>query len=83
MMHYGYAEYGTNWGFLFFPIIWIFVSVLIMLLFWGWHKGDRYTRPENNNSAENILADRFAKGEIDEKEYEKRLEILKKHNNIK
>lgn len=77
-MHYGY---GLGWGFPFFPIIPILFWVLIIFLFWGWHKGGRHhTHSEDNKSAEDILADRFAKGEIDEKEYEKRLEILKKHN---
>ncbi len=70
-------NYGFGW---FFPgLFWILFWVLIVALFWGrggrWH--DRHSCDEK--SAEDILDERFASGEIDEKEYEKRLEILRKH----
>ena len=74
-------HYGFGWGFYpFFPFIsWIF-WVFIIILFWhgmrNWH-GHSYH--EKEKSAEEILADRFARGEIDEDEYKKRLDVLKKH----
>lgn len=76
MWSYGYGY----WGFPFFPIIWlVFWIVLIGYIFRGRHKWSRYHESHSDKSAEDILADRFANGEIDEKEYEDRIEVLKKH----
>lgn len=63
-------------------VFWIIVIVLII----GWlrphrpwhedyqdHGNDRITPAD-------ILSERFAKGEIDEKEYKERMEVLKKHS---
>ena len=80
MYHYGYGW----WGFPFEPLLWIaFWLIIIVLIFgrWGHHRRwDRYHHESQKDmSAEEVLADRFARGEIDEKEYEKRLTVLKKH----
>lgn len=69
--------YGYGWFFpgFFWIIIWIFIVIFIFR--GGRHRWeDRYDREKN---AEEVLADRFARGEIDEKEYEKRLEVIRKH----
>ncbi|MEU8436133.1 SHOCT domain-containing protein [Streptomyces sp. NPDC029216] len=36
-------------------------------------------RPAGGNEAERLLAERFARGEIDDEEYTRRLGILRKH----
>ncbi|MEW2582931.1 SHOCT domain-containing protein [Streptomyces virginiae] len=36
-------------------------------------------RSSGGNEAERLLADRFARGEIDDEEFARRLEILRKH----
>jgi putative membrane protein len=71
------------WGFPFFPLIWVAVWLVIIFFIFGrfGHRRhwDRYNDSRKEMSAEEVLADRFAQGEIDEKEYENRLEVLKKH----
>ena len=68
---------GYGWGpgpwFLFFPLFWIAVIFLLVFVFrrrpWGhWHGG----------SGAAVLSERFARGEISEEEYEKRLSVLRK-----
>jgi putative membrane protein len=74
---------GTNWGFGGF-----FLMVLLMALFWGALIGTaiwaiRQFRPretgttEATSSAMRILEDRFARGEIDADEFQRRREILR------
>ncbi|HVA97041.1 MAG TPA: SHOCT domain-containing protein [Candidatus Acidoferrales bacterium] len=80
MYHYGFG----GWGFPFEPLIWVaFWLIIIFLIFGRWgrhHRWDRYHNDSRKDmTAEEVLADRFAHGEIDEKEYEKRLAVLKKH----
>ncbi|HEX6446206.1 MAG TPA: SHOCT domain-containing protein [Streptosporangiales bacterium] len=43
----------------------------------GWGGGASQDAPEQRPSAEDILADRFARGEIDEAEYQDRLSTLR------
>jgi putative membrane protein len=73
-------NYGFGWGFPFFPFVWILFWLLIVFLFWGrWHRWDKHSHWQKEKSAEEILGERFAKGEIDEEEYSKRLTVLRKH----
>ena len=66
-----------DWGL--FPLFWIGWLVLIAVLFfgrWFWwrrHPADRGGR----GSGETALAERYARGEIDEHEYRKRLAVLR------
>jgi putative membrane protein len=70
---------GGGWWF-FAPIFWIGVWIVIIVairgLFWRrrrhwhWHNG--------GGGAFTVLAERYARGEIDEAEYRERLEVLKK-----
>ena len=73
---------GSGWG------GWL-VMGLMMVLFWGllifggiaaWravNRGDREPRPVGGRSPEQLLDERFARGEIDEDEYTRRRELLR------
>lgn len=45
----------------------------------GWGPGAGVQGPHAGPGPEQILADRFARGEIDEAEYRSRLDVLKQH----
>ena len=75
---------GFHWAFVVIPLFWILFFVLIFGFFgrrmrrnawnngWGHHGWSQPSR-----SAEASLAERFAQGDIDEKEYRARLEVLR------
>ena len=82
---------GPGFGWLFFlvPLFWIAVFVILFAIFgrrrramwaqggpWGhgWHGA------QAAGSAESTLAQRYANGDIDEKEYRARLEVLRSVN---
>lgn len=72
MMGWGFFPGGII-AFLFFILFWIFVALLISALF----RGFRYHRDiegeeeeKDGKNALNILKERYAKGEINKKEYE-------------
>lgn len=77
--------FGGFWwlGFL-IPLFWILVLVLIFGVFgrrWrrrAWENGGMHHAP--GRSAEGTLAERFAQGDIDEKDYRARLEVLRANN---
>ncbi|MFB3739418.1 MAG: SHOCT domain-containing protein [Candidatus Velamenicoccus archaeovorus] len=69
---------GPGWGggpwFLVFPLFWIGVLLLLGFAFrrrWGgpWRSGP---------TAEDVLAERYARGEIGADEYRQRLEVLRR-----
>jgi putative membrane protein len=82
-MMFDYGDHMSGWG-------WAFMG-LSMLLFWGLliagivvlvrYLGgtgqDRPVGPPHRPTPEEVLADRFARGEIDEPEYRQRLETLR------
>jgi putative membrane protein len=83
---YGYSGYGFLW--LLIPLFWIGILFLIFGVF-----GRRWRRAQvaqggyghghwgpQSRSAEATLAERFAQGDIDEKEYRARLEVLRANN---
>ena len=75
--------YNMGWGlYPFIPFFWILFWFAVIYFFFGrgrrWH-GHMHDTSSKDKSAEEVLADRFANGEIDEKEYEHRLEVLRKH----
>ena len=69
------ALHGWGWGggpwFLFFPLVWIAVLAAAFFLFRG--RRGRWRAP----SAEDIVAERYAKGEISVDEYRQRLDVLR------
>lgn len=81
MYHY---DFGW-WLFPFAPLLWVAIWILVIGFVFrviGRHRRwDRYyeMQSQKDMTAEEVLADRFARGKIDEKEYESRLEVLKKH----
>lgn len=82
--------FGHGFGFLFFliPLFWILLIVALFAIFgrrrramWG-HYGHGYgygpwAQAQAARSAESTLAERYAQGDIDEKEYRARLEVLR------
>jgi putative membrane protein len=75
---------GTGW---FFPgilmmLFWILVFVVIVSMIWRRHRWGHYHDHgrywQGEKAPEDVLADRFARGEIDEEEYNKRLEVLRR-----
>jgi len=83
--HWGGPHWGFGFLFLLIPLFWIGLIVLVASLGrrrwaragyghgWGPHSG--WQSP--SRSAESSLAERFAQGDIDEKEYRARLEVLR------
>ena len=79
--------HGFGWLFFLIPLFWIGVFVLIFALAgrrWrrhGWGPGGHYGHPwaaaQAARSAESKLAERYAQGDIDEKDYRARLEVLR------
>jgi putative membrane protein len=67
---------GAYWPlFLLFPLFWILVIGL--LIFFGrraWRRNNRWAAAQGG---EGVLRERYARGEIDETEYRKRLEVLR------
>ena len=88
--HLGGPGFGFGWiFFILIPLFWIAVFVLIGSLArrrWsrgGWGPGQfaghhgHWASVAAARSAESTLAERFAQGDIDEKEYRARLEVLR------
>lgn len=82
--------WGWGWGpgpwFLIFPLFWFGVIALFLVLggrrrraYWaengGWGPRSGYQQG-GTQSARAVLAERYARGEIDEAEYRARLEVL-------
>jgi len=79
-MMYGYP-FGTcsNWSFGFIgPILNVLIAVIIIVVI---VKIIRRSRDRDwkfwNNSAENLLKERFVKGEITKEEYEEKLKVIR------
>jgi putative membrane protein len=72
---------GFGWFFLFIPLFWITVLVLMVIAARRFRRaevagyGPRWAQAARG--AESSLAERFAQGDIDEKEYRARLEVLR------
>jgi putative membrane protein len=93
--HAGPWAAGFGWVFFLIPLFWFLVIGLIIFLVsrgrrraWreagygphaGWGPG-YYGQAQAAATAEATLADRYARGDIDEKEYRARLEVLRASN---
>jgi putative membrane protein len=83
--HYpGHWGPGFGWWFLLIPLFWILLFGLIFGIFGRrWRRSARengegpHDRLAPTRQAETTLAERFAKGDIDEVEYRARLEVLR------
>jgi len=85
----GGSGFGFGWIFFFLiPLFWIALVILLVSLArrrWsrgGWGPGHHFQGGYGPwggaaRSAESTLAERFAQGDIDEKEYRARLEVLR------
>lgn len=81
MWGYGYHDGPNDWGYV--------AMVIGMLIFWGGlvlvvglvvrEFARRPHAPGVHRSAEQLLAERFARGEIDVQEFESRIASLRKH----
>jgi putative membrane protein len=67
---------GSGWGggpwFLIFPLLWVVLFAGVFFLFF--RRRDRW----QIHSAEEVLAERYAKGEISAEEYRQRLGVLQR-----
>lgn len=84
MFWYGHNMSGWGYGLMTVSIVlfWALVIVVAVALFrYLGGSGQRPKPPESgasgSSAAEELLAERFARGEIDEEEYRRRLEILR------
>ena len=71
----GGAWHGPGWWFILIPIFWIALFVFLFG-FLGRRRWAHYRAQEGQRTAESVLGERFARGEIDETEYRQRLEVL-------
>jgi len=77
--------YGFPWFAIFIPIFWILLFVLVFGVFgrrwrraaWASGRFGPHGYGSGAASAETVLAERFARGDIDEVEYRARLEVLR------
>lgn len=84
MYHWG----GSGWWMWGMGIFWIFVVVAVVLAaLWvarssrgggGAGQGSRVSAPPRDDSPEEILKRRYARGEIDDEEYRHKLEELRR-----
>ena len=74
---------GLGWLFLLVPLFWIGLFALVFTLIgrrWrraGWGPDGRAFWADPTRTAEASLGERFAQGDIDEKEYRSRLDVLR------
>ncbi|MGU3644053.1 SHOCT domain-containing protein [Microbacterium sp. C23T] len=74
---------GFGWWFLLIPLFWIALFAILFAIFgrrWRRAAAENGSGPYGRNparQAETTLAERFAKGDIDETEYRARLEVLR------
>jgi putative membrane protein len=69
--------YGPGFFWPIFPLLW-FVLIVGLIVFFG-RRFRRRAWAGPGRSGESVLAELFARGEIDESEYAKRLAVLKSH----
>lgn len=80
MMHWGGDGWGWGWpGWILMAVsmlaFWGLLAGLVVMLFrWGGRSGSGEGRADE---PERILAERFARGDIDDEEYRRRLDVLR------
>lgn len=72
------VEHGGNWGpgpwWPIFPLFWVLVLGFVIFAVFRARRGGRW---HHGPSAEDVLAERYARGEISVEEYRERLSVLK------
>ena len=78
LAHDGWHGPGPWWPL--FPFLWLLViiAVIASFRFFGWRRWRQYQGHAGVRAGEARLAERYAAGEIDEQEYERRLATLKR-----
>jgi len=78
-MMYGWWDSGAPWyGMFFGPIMMIaFIAFTVLVIAWALRAlGPSWRSDGSEKTPLDILKDRFARGEIDQSEYEKRRQVL-------
>ncbi|MGN6300199.1 MAG: SHOCT domain-containing protein [Angustibacter sp.] len=71
-----YGWHGPVWWWPIFPLLWFaFIAIVVWRVGFV---GRRHWREHGTRSGEARLAERYASGEIDEQEYERRLATLRR-----
>ncbi|GHE68920.1 hypothetical protein GCM10014715_23400 [Streptomyces spiralis] len=73
----GWGWFAMSLGMLLF---WVLLIVVVVLLFRALNRGTGQSRAQGGTGRpvpEQLLAERFARGEIDEDEYRRRLDVLR------
>ena len=89
MWHHGYGGWGWGWGgwiltamvmTLFFALVITAIVALVRYLGGpGHHHGPAAHGAAPGRRPEGILAERFARGEVDDEEYRRRVALLREH----
>lgn len=82
-MMFGHNGHLDSWGWAVMSVgliaFWVLlIAIVVLLIRWlGGGCGERPTEPSTAPSAEQILADRLARGQINEVEYRRRIAMLR------
>ena len=82
-MMFDYGDHVSGWGWAFMGLsmllFWglLIVGIVVLVRFFGTSGHDIRAASARRPTAEELLAERFAGGEIDENEYRQRLETLR------
>jgi putative membrane protein len=79
--HWGHGwGYMHGFGWIFFVLFWaaVIVGVVALVRWLNSKSGETSLPPPKEKSALEILDERFARGEIDQQEYEQKWQVLKK-----
>lgn len=71
------AEWGPGPWWPVFPLFWVLVLGVVILAVVRLRRGGRW---HDGHSAEGVLAERYARGEISVEEYRQRLSVLKERS---
>lgn len=72
--------YGNGWGWPMAGMMmigWLLLALLVVAIVWIATNSGRRSTVANHDSARRILADRYARGELDTEEYHRRLDSLR------
>lgn len=70
--------WGWGWGWAWMWAFWVFILALIIFAVWRMAANGRHVGP-HRDPAEEMLRMRYARGEIDAEEYERRLSDLRRN----